>query len=184
MLTAERFPRLLRQANDAELADVRKLGEDEYEVSLHPTEDPRARSGVPSRQAIPAPAGNGVHPAAPPDTPAVVPAPRFGVRSRPGAKPLARVVPLVGAVSLDDEPAAGVSAQAEPVAERAADGVAPKRPRRGAKGAKAIKGKATRAAAADAVPAPSDSGQPTASEPVVSPAPKPRRPRRPARKAG
>ena len=46
MLTAEKFARLLRQANDAEVADVRKIGEDEYEVSLHPTEDPRARAGA------------------------------------------------------------------------------------------------------------------------------------------
>jgi len=41
MLTTDKFARLLRQANDAEVADVRKIGEDEFEVSLHPTEDPR-----------------------------------------------------------------------------------------------------------------------------------------------
>jgi len=33
LLDADRFARLLRQANDAEIADVRKLGEDEYEIS-------------------------------------------------------------------------------------------------------------------------------------------------------
>ena len=33
LLDAGRFPRLLRQANDAEVADVRKVGDDEYEIS-------------------------------------------------------------------------------------------------------------------------------------------------------
>ena len=47
LLEAARFTRLLRQANDAEIADVRKVGEDDYEVSSHRT------SGVP---AIAAPA--------------------------------------------------------------------------------------------------------------------------------
>jgi len=36
LLDAERFPRLLRQANDAEIAEVRKVGDDEYEVSDSP----------------------------------------------------------------------------------------------------------------------------------------------------
>lgn len=34
LLEAARFQRLLRQANDAEVADVRKIGEDSYEVNL------------------------------------------------------------------------------------------------------------------------------------------------------
>jgi hypothetical protein len=33
LLDAARFPRLLRQANDAEVADVRKVGDDDYEIS-------------------------------------------------------------------------------------------------------------------------------------------------------
>ena len=33
LLDAGRFPRLLRQANDAEVADVRKVGDDDYEIS-------------------------------------------------------------------------------------------------------------------------------------------------------
>ena len=49
LLEAARFTRLLRQANDAEIADVRKVGEDDYEVSSHRT------SGVP---AIAAPAAS------------------------------------------------------------------------------------------------------------------------------
>src|ERR687897_3380547 len=34
LLDAGRFPRLLRQANDAEVADVRKVGDDDYEIAL------------------------------------------------------------------------------------------------------------------------------------------------------
>ena len=33
LLDTARFPRLLRQANDAEVADVRKVGDDDYEIS-------------------------------------------------------------------------------------------------------------------------------------------------------
>jgi hypothetical protein len=35
LLQPHRFPRLLRQAHDAEVADVRKVGDDEYEVASH-----------------------------------------------------------------------------------------------------------------------------------------------------
>ena len=44
LLDAARFPRLLRQANDAEVADVRKVGDDDYEI--------RAQR-APSRPALP-----------------------------------------------------------------------------------------------------------------------------------
>ncbi len=113
MLSADRFPRLLRQANDAEIADVRKLGEDEFEVTLHPTEDPRARSGLPARPAAPAPAPT-AQPAegAPAEAPAA-PVARFGVRSRPGAlrSTVRPGLQLVGVVSLDDEPAVTVGSE-------------------------------------------------------------------------
>jgi uncharacterized protein (TIGR00288 family) len=113
MLTAEKFARLLRQANDAEVADVRKIGEDEFEVSLHPTEDPRARAGagLTRRPPPPAPSSNGAEPepaAASAESP---PAPRYGVRSRPGTRPAMRPsgLQLVGAVSLDDDVTAPVA---------------------------------------------------------------------------
>jgi uncharacterized protein (TIGR00288 family) len=183
MLTAERFPRLLRQANDAELADVRKVGEDDFEVTLHPTEDPRARSGMPARSAVPAPSGNGAGGA--PEEAVTPAAPRFGVRSRPGARTLARVVPLVGAVSLDDEPLAQAASpsQAPSVTD---DGVPPaggKRPRRGAKAAAGNKPAAgNKAKAAASKPA---AGAPTAPPSAAVPAAKPRRPRaRAAKKSG
>jgi len=44
MLDPARFSRLLRQANDAEVADVRKIGDDDYEVAL--SRSGRARSVV------------------------------------------------------------------------------------------------------------------------------------------
>jgi hypothetical protein len=113
MLTAEKFARLLRQANDAEVADVRKIGEDEFEVSLHPTEDPRARAGAgfAMRQPVAAPS-NGTEPdtaAAPIESAPVI---RYGVRSRPGTRPAIRPsgLQLVGAVSLDDEVTTPVAA--------------------------------------------------------------------------
>ena len=163
MLTPERFPRLLRQANDAELADVRKVGDDEFEVTLHPTEDPRARSGLPARAAAPAPPsaeeGDGVtaEPVAPP-------APRFGVRSRPGALrggPRSGLQ-LVGVVSLEDEPA---------VAAADAPAAASPKPRR----TRSAKKAAAAPAAAPVAPAPET---PT----KAAKAAKPRRPRAKAAK--
>ncbi len=43
LLDPARFPRLLRQANDAEIAEVKKIGEDAYEISMSRVE--RARAG-------------------------------------------------------------------------------------------------------------------------------------------
>jgi uncharacterized protein (TIGR00288 family) len=104
MLEPERFPRLLRQAHDAEVADVRKLGEGEYEVmgrGLEPAPQApppaeRARVEAPEAgedAASALPIGNGA------------PAARGGIRfrrgSRLGAAPPA--IPMVGVVSLEDE---------------------------------------------------------------------------------
>lgn len=167
MLTPDHFPRLLRQANDAELADVRKLGDGEFEVSLHPTEDPRARSGIATRAAAPA-VTNGAQPAADVPSPA---APRVGVRSRSGAKPLARAIPLVGAVSLDDEPAA-VSVAVGPSEE---SGAGDAQPARRSRAKRAPAARARKAAA----PAPG-----TATAPAEAPAaPKKRSRARTAKKA-
>jgi uncharacterized protein (TIGR00288 family) len=97
LLDPERFPRLLRQANDAEIADVRSAGENEYEISLH-----RRPSYRTAETASPAASeGNGV--AAP--EPAPEPAPssaRRGVRFRRGSRAPSRPVdvPLVGVVSM------------------------------------------------------------------------------------
>jgi len=107
LLEAARFARLLRQANDAEVADVRKVGEDDYEVSVHPTDImvPRQRPAAPSpeRSAAPlaAPEGNGAASA----PPAAMAPPAAAVRFRRGTrlgthKP---EIPMVGVVVVDDD---------------------------------------------------------------------------------
>jgi hypothetical protein len=145
MLTAEKFPRLLRQANDAEVADVRKIGEDEFEVSLHPTEDPRARAGAgyTRRQHAPPPPTNGAEP-----EPAVStgneapPAPRYGVRSRPGTRPTGRPsgLQLIGVVSLDDEAPAPAAVEAAAPARKGRVAVAkPAKAEKPVKAARTVK---------------------------------------------
>jgi uncharacterized protein (TIGR00288 family) len=172
MLAADRFPRLLRQAHDAEIVDTQQVGEGLWEVTIHPTEDPRARAGLPSQPVAPMvratdesgepvetpAAGNGASTGA-------VALPGFGLRGRrpmrPGARPGG--VPLVGVVRLDDDEPASPPAPAlvapavaeEPVtveapAESAAEDGAPKKGRGRAKSTK--KATATRAAK----PAPDD----------------------------
>jgi uncharacterized protein (TIGR00288 family) len=58
LLDASRFGRLLRQANDAEVADVRKTGEDRFEVSPH-----RSQRLAQAAAAAAAPASERVEPA-------------------------------------------------------------------------------------------------------------------------
>ena len=118
MLTTEKFARLLRQANDAEVADVRKIGDDEYEVTLHPTEDPRARAGFAHRSAAPVAPSNGGEPeTATGGIADAAPVVRYGVRSRPGTRPAVRPtgLQLVGVVSLDDDTPPPAPVQAAPV---------------------------------------------------------------------
>ena len=111
LLETGRFARLLRQANDAEVADVRKVGDDDYEVSVHPTDImvPRQRPAVKAAPAVepavgaPA-AGNGAT-SAPPAVLAAPAAVRFRRGSRLGThKP---EIPMVGVVVIDDEAKAG-----------------------------------------------------------------------------
>jgi uncharacterized protein (TIGR00288 family) len=145
MLTAEKFARLLRQANDAEVADVRKIGEDDFEVSLHPTEDPRARAGAgfAMRQAASPAPSNGAEPESSGVPVESAPAIRYGVRSRPGTRPGMRPsgLQLVGAVSLDDEaPApAAVTAAAAPAKKGRATAKKADKPVKAEKVAKAAK---------------------------------------------
>jgi hypothetical protein len=96
LLEPGRFLRLLRQANDAEVADVRKVGEDEYEVAPHrhdaPTAAPAAAAPPTSDTVAEPPAevgasggGNGQRP---------------GIRFRRGSRGAVRApqVPLIGVV--------------------------------------------------------------------------------------
>jgi ribonuclease E len=121
LLDPTRFARLLRQANDAEIADVRKVGEDDYEISPHRT----AALVTPSAPAAPRSEA--------PATPAEPEAPaepagaaggggrdngsRFGVRFRRGSRGSSRPgeIPLIGVVQMEvppDEPQAPESSVA------------------------------------------------------------------------
>jgi len=155
LLSEERFIRLLRQAHDAEIADLNQVGEGAWEVSLHPTEDPRARSGLPAQpvaMAEPVASGEGAgENGAPASAPAAATTSGFGVRFRRGGRAgRPAEVPLIGMVRLDDDAthAAPAAAVAPPIIEvplEAPDEAKPKRSRGRAK-------KATPAAAADEAP--------------------------------
>jgi uncharacterized protein (TIGR00288 family) len=163
LLEAGRFPRFLRQANDAEVADVRKVGEDEYEISPH-------RSAGLQPVAPPASSPPVVSPPAPPVAVETVSVPvdstgatavttrengqRLGVRFRRGSRAPLRAgeIPLIGVVEIDiptttvapveDAPAA----TSEPAPEK------PTRPRRAPR-------KRAAAVAAAGGPAPSEAGE-------------------------
>jgi uncharacterized protein (TIGR00288 family) len=102
LLDAGRFARLLRQANDAEVADVRKVGDDDYEIALQrqpsrPMPQPTAREEQQETSASP-------------DTAVEAPAPagkengqRLGLRFRRGSRAPVRPgeIPLIGLVSIE-----------------------------------------------------------------------------------
>jgi uncharacterized protein (TIGR00288 family) len=100
LLDPERFPRLLRQANDAEVADVRSAGDNEYEISLH--RRPAYRASEPAAPAVSE--ENGAAAPEPAPEPAA-PAARRGVRFRRGSRAPSRPaeVPLVGVVKMADK---------------------------------------------------------------------------------
>ena len=125
LLDAARFPRLLRQANDAEVADVRKVGDDDYEISSQrlpsrplpqfaapreegapPTrsEDARIEAAAPAEMA---PAGNRDN------------GQRLGVRFRRGSRGPLRPgeIPLIGMVQIEPPEPLPSEAAPEPVAE-------------------------------------------------------------------
>ena len=134
LLDAARFPRLLRQANDAEVADVRKVGDDDYEISAQ---------RAPARPGLPAPSPEEVAPPTPPPvvTEGVSEAAgsqgrengqRLGVRFRRGSRAPTRAgeIPLIGVVRIEPASAEAVEAiPAEPSAEVAEPAKRP-RPRR------------------------------------------------------
>ena len=143
LLDAGRFPRLLRQANDAEVADVRKVGDDDYEISAQ---------GGSTRAALPpaAPAEE-LQPAAPTsDTTQDASPPgqrdngqRFGVRFRRGSRAPSRggEIPLIGVVRIEppmEQPLANApdgtptatDAEAEVLSETPAKRPRPRRPRK------------------------------------------------------
>lgn len=111
LLTEQRFPKLLRQANDAEVADVRMLDETHFEVSPHKADLAMQRRPSPE-------SGSGVAEGVPTATAAAT-----GVRFRSGSVGPKRngAVRLVGVVTLDDaEPASPPLASEEQEAPVAA----------------------------------------------------------------
>lgn len=121
LLEVPRFFKLLRQANDAEVADVRLLGDDEYEVSPHRMELAMQRRSAPEANAAPVLDAEGNA------------APRPGIRFRGGARtPASSGMPMVGVINLT--PVGAVTLEApvtKPVAE------APTKATKPAKGTKA-----------------------------------------------
>jgi uncharacterized protein (TIGR00288 family) len=160
LLETARFTRLLRQANDAEIADVRKVGEDEYEVSSHRTSGIPAIAGpsavasaAPSTEELPVPgaaADAGVEPAGRSDN-----GQRLGVRFRRGSRAPLRAgeIPLIGVVQMDApaEPIGAVATLEGPAGESEPARRKPARPR-------APRKKAATTAAATA-PAPAAKGE-------------------------
>jgi uncharacterized protein (TIGR00288 family) len=130
LLQPHRFPRLLRQAHDAEVADVHKLGDDDYEVSPHAFQggirvEPSARA-----EAAPAAVTDGaaaVIAAPPPVEPAGArPMLRFRRGSTgPGARAPA-AIPMVGMVKVEPAvPVAAPPAAEAPARKRRAGAKAP-----------------------------------------------------------
>jgi uncharacterized protein (TIGR00288 family) len=131
LLDAARYARLLRQANDAEVADVRKIGDDEYEVSPH-------RSAMTSAVGGAAPSSSAAAAAPAEEAPSAEPAAetggrengqRLGLRFRRGSRGPMRAadIPLIGVVQIEpvEEPV-GV-AVAEPEGEVVDAAPAPKK---------------------------------------------------------
>ncbi len=134
LLETDRFARLLRQAHDAEIADVRKIGEDEFEVigrgiEPAPVQPSVAISSAPAPTLDPLPTPNPADAAA-----------RGGIRFRRGSRlPVAPPsIAMVGVVKLDDEPAPAekpakgrkkpaAKAAAEPESESAPKEAAPRK---------------------------------------------------------
>jgi uncharacterized protein (TIGR00288 family) len=100
LLAPARFSRLLRQANDAEIADVRKVAEDKYEVTPHRS---HLASAPPISALQPAaPADNGAGPEA--ARPVAAPTRSAALRFRRGSRSMLRPseLPLVGVVHVDE----------------------------------------------------------------------------------
>jgi uncharacterized protein (TIGR00288 family) len=103
LLDPSRFARFLKQANDAEIADVRKLSDDSFEVSPHKTDLSFARA-VAARPEVPVADGNGSSPSTGPAAEPALRGPvalRFRRGSRAPIRPLE--LPLVGVVRVDDD---------------------------------------------------------------------------------
>jgi uncharacterized protein (TIGR00288 family) len=101
LLEAARFPRLLRQANDAEVADVRKVGDDDYEIAL---QRQTARPSMPAPRDEPQENAAGAESTPEPTTAGTREnGQRLGLRFRRGSRGPMRAgeIPLIGVVSIE-----------------------------------------------------------------------------------
>jgi len=154
LLDPTRFPRLLRQANDAEIADVRKVGEDEYEISLHRSAALVTPSVPAAARAEPAPAPVESEPAGQGEPAGAAGGAgrdnggRFGVRFRRGSRGSSRPgeIPLIGVVQMEVPPE---EPSAESVGAAEAEEAPAKKP---ARSRRAPRKKAAAAAASAAAP--------------------------------
>ena len=171
LLDAARFQRLLRQANDAEVADVRKVGDDDYEIALQRSSSRPALPPAP-REEPPQEAGQSGEPAAaePAASGARGNGQRLGLRFRRGSRSPMRAadIPLVGMVSIEpfSEPERSApSAELTPVESETEAAPKPKRapPRR------------KRATAAPAQSSPAEVDESAAPAPPKRPRARPRK---------
>ena len=181
LLEPGRFSRLLRQANDAEIADVRKVGEDDYEVSPHRSSGVAAPAAAPAAPpAATAPTDEFITVTA--EMPAAEPGrsdngQRLGLRFRRGSRGALRPgeIPLIGVVQMDAptaEPAAVATLEPALEEETAPARRKPARPR--------ARKKAVAAAATTPAPAKAGAGD----DEGAAPAPRAKRTRaRPKKKA-
>ena len=155
LLNADTFTRLLRQANDAEVADVRQVSEGQFEVSPHKTD--LALQLRPAAEPAPT---NGTATSQPTR-------PAAALRFRSGSltsSPRSSKVAMVGVVKLDESSNAGGVANAatdgEPTAESkpAGESTKAKSSRRGKRG-----GKSTKTAKAATTPSTSETAKPAES---------------------
>jgi hypothetical protein len=127
LLEEAHFARLLRQANDAEVADVRKIGEgDEYEVALSRSSAAqvahRGRTAAPAAAEQSAAAPDSAPPVNGAAAPAAAAAARLsGMRFRRGSRSPTRPasMPLIGMVSIESDTTASAEPQSGPAAEAA-----------------------------------------------------------------
>jgi uncharacterized protein (TIGR00288 family) len=182
LLEPGRFFRLLRQANDAEVADVRKLGEDEYEIAPHRTAALIGTAAAKPASPPPPPTGGEAEAAdTAPSVAASAPEAagrengvRLGLRFRRGSRGALRPgeIPLIGVVQMEQPPAAEPAPEPALVAALV-DEPAPETK----KPARARRAPRKKAAAAPAAKAAAEA------EPPAEPA-RPKRPRaRPRKKA-
>jgi uncharacterized protein (TIGR00288 family) len=130
LLEPARFIRLLRQAHDAEVADVRKHGDDEYEVLGRGIEDLAPSPATPIAAAAPSSDGAEGTDREEAATAASSGPIRGGIRFRRGSRlPVGKPeIAMVGVVSLDEEhPAKPAKKKAAPRAPAAAEGEPRKR---------------------------------------------------------